>query len=114
MQLQVHLRFQLRFYFQAITLCLPFAVNNMPLMQERLDRFIEILKIMPAPQEIPGELLILSAGDKTGNWSYRHVMMKGETIYFIFRKAGYADGHLPGWECVDRELNEVMKACTHS
>ncbi|MBL4676492.1 MAG: hypothetical protein JKY70_09860 [Mucilaginibacter sp.] len=79
------------------------------LMQERLDRFRRLLNILPLPEEVPGELLILSAGNAAGNWSYRHVLTEGRTIYFIFRKAGYTDGRIAEWECVDRELDEVMK-----
>ncbi|RFZ91243.1 hypothetical protein D0C36_20110 [Mucilaginibacter conchicola] len=79
------------------------------LMQERIDRFGAILNIIPLPGEIPGELLILSAGEQPGLWSYRHLPTKGTTIYFIFRKQGYSDGRPAGWECLDRELNELMK-----
>lgn len=80
------------------------------LMMTRLDHFRGVLGILPEPAEIPAELLILSAGSERGSWSYRHLDMPGETLYFIFRKAGYCDGHKTVWECVDRELDEVMKA----
>lgn len=79
------------------------------LMMARLDRFRILLGILPAIDEIPAELLVLSAGSERGNWSYRHVDMPGKTMYFIFRKAGYCDGLATVWECVDRELDEVMK-----
>lgn len=79
------------------------------LMNERLDRFKHILNILPGTTEIPAELLVLSAGEQASPWSYRHVEMPGRTIYFIFIKAGFADARTPVWECVDRELNEVMQ-----
>lgn len=79
------------------------------LMMARLERFRKLLDILPATDEIPAELMILSAGAEPGNWSYRHIKMPGETMYFIFRKAGYCDGEKTVWECVDRELDEVMK-----
>ncbi|TSJ36466.1 hypothetical protein FO440_21780 [Mucilaginibacter corticis] len=79
------------------------------LMLTRLDHFRAVLGILPGTAEIAAELLILSAGSERGGWSYRHLDMPGETLYFIFRKAGYSDGLAAVWECVDRDLDKIMK-----
>lgn len=85
-------------------------MNYDTLLQQRMDRFFELLQYLPAPADIPAELLVLSAGDTKARWSHRHVAMPGATQYFIFRKAGLADGLQQSWECVDRELNEAMQS----
>ncbi len=79
------------------------------LMQERLERFKQVLLVLPDLKDIPTELLILSAGASASKWSYRHYFMVGVTYHFIFRKAGLTDGQEQLWECVDRELNEAME-----
>lgn len=83
--------------------------NYSLLMEQRLACFREILKALPEPRELPAELLIMSGGERTGHWSYRHVFTTGDTLHFIFRKAGLADGKAIYWECVDRELDELMQ-----
>ncbi|OOQ61533.1 hypothetical protein [Mucilaginibacter pedocola] len=79
------------------------------LMNERLERFKQILNVLPQPFEIPAELLVLSAGEFASPWSYRHVQMPGQTMYFIFQKAGFTDARPLVWECADRELNKIMQ-----
>ncbi|MBE9666782.1 hypothetical protein [Mucilaginibacter boryungensis] len=85
------------------------VINYSQLMGERVASFLQVYAALPLPKEIPAELLVMSAGYQKGNFSFRHVFTEGETVYFIFRKAGLTDGLQAAWECVDRELELLAK-----
>lgn len=84
-------------------------INYSQLMGERVASFLRVYAALPLPKEIPAELLVMSAGSQKGNFSFHHVFTEGETVYFIFRKAGLTDGLQATWECVDRELELLAK-----
>lgn len=84
-------------------------MNYSRLMGERVASFLVVYAALPLPGEIPAELLVMSAGHTKGHFSFRHVFTTGETVYFIFRKAGLADGLQAVWECADRELELLAR-----
>lgn len=77
----------------------------------RINSFIEAYVALPLPRQVPAELVIISTGAVPGKWSYKHVYTVGDTYYFIFRKSDLTDMDA-GWECADRELEEVAKQYT--
>lgn len=75
---------------------------------ERINSFLEAWAALPPPREMPAELVIISTGVERGKWSYKHVFTTGQTYNFIFRKSELTDLNA-GWECADRELEELVK-----